>query len=207
MLERCPGAFRVLRQWKSVAGSSPIPSHVIANLHLSRKEPDLALRELKAALVKAPADTVTLTHLGDTYLALNDPREAISQYRQALKANGENSIASNNLAWALAEHSNELAEALRLAQSATRLAPTYVDAFDTLGWVRYRRGEYAEAIAALTKARDLAPDRLDIASHLGLAHAKAGAKAKALPELRRALTARELPNRGEVERVVAELSR
>ena len=101
----------------------------------------------------------------------------------------------------------DLTEATRLAEVATTLEPTYEDAYDTLGWVFYKRSEYGKAVTALSKARKLAPGRMDIAAHLGLAYAKAGARAQALTELRAALASKvPLPNRAELERVVGELA-
>jgi tetratricopeptide (TPR) repeat protein len=207
MLGNVPEAFRILESWKTVAGSGTAPYHVIANVHLARKEHAEAIQELQAALRKAPGDSLTLTYLGDAYLAAGDQRKAAENYRSALKADSSNAVANNNLAWALSEQGTELDEALRLSQAATRLDPSYVDAFDTLGWVQFHRGEYTDAVTTLTKAAKLAPDRMDIAAHLGLAYAKAGSKTRALAELRRALAGRApLANRAELERVVADLS-
>ncbi len=183
------------------------PSQVIANVHLARREFPQAIAELQEALAKAPGDSVTWTFLGDVYVAAGDHRKALESYRAGLKANPTNPVVNNNLAWVLTEQGNELSEALRLAQAATLLDPTYVDALDTLGWVHYRRGEYTNAVTNLAKASKLAPGRLDIAAHLGLAYAKAGSKTLALTELKRAFASKPpLPNRAELERVVADLS-
>ena len=207
MLRNVPEAFRILERWKTVPGAGAVPSQVIANLHLVRGEHAEAIRELQGVLAKTADDSVTRTYLGDAYLAAGDKQKAAEHYRLAIKADARNAIANNNLAWLLAEQTKDLDEALRLAQAATRLEPGYVDAFDTLGWIQFRRGDFADAVAVLTKARKLAPDRLDIAAHLGLAYARSGSRTQALPELRRALAARPpLPNRAELERVVAELS-
>jgi len=207
MLRNVPEAFRILQSWKTVPGAGAAPSYVIANVHLSRKEPAEAIRELNEVLAKNPGDSMALTYLGDANAVAGDRAKAIDSYRAALKADANNPVANNNLAWLLAEQGKELDEALRLAQAATTLDPNYLDAFDTLGWVRYTRGEYANAVSVLTKAAKLGPDRMDIAAHLGLSLAKTGSKAQALTELRRALASRaDLPNRAELQRVVNELS-
>ena len=207
MLRREPEAFRVLETWKAVPGSGPTPSYVIANIRMARGEPAEAIRELKAVIARSPGDAVVLTLLGDAYLAAGDESHAVENFRAALKVDEGNPVANNNLAWVLAEQGKDLDEALRLAKAACRRDPGYVDALDTLGWIHFRRGEYAEASATLSRASALAPDRLDIAAHLGLAYAKTGSTARALKELRRALAApTPLPNRAELQRVVAELS-
>jgi tetratricopeptide (TPR) repeat protein len=100
-----------------------------------------------------------------------------------------------------------LNEALRFAELAVKRDPKYADAHDTLGWVRYRRGEYALAVSALQDAKALAPANNEIAAHLGLAYAKVGRKQAALVELKRALASgNNVSNRAELERVVTELS-
>ena len=207
MLRNPQEAFRILQSWKSVTGAGVIPFQVLANLHLARNEPADAIKELQAALVRAPGDSATLSYLGDAYVASGDQQKAVESYRAALQADPRNQVANNNLAWLLAEQSKDMDEALRLALAATRIDPNYVDALDTLGWVQYRRAEYPNAVTTLAKATKIAPDRTDIAAHLGLAYAKTGSKARALTELRRALAGKApLPNRPELERVVAELS-
>ena len=208
MLRNVPEAFRILQSWKTVPGAGPEPSYVIANLHLSRHETKDAIDELQGVLANNPLDSWALTYLGDAYVASGDTPKAIEHYRSALKADAHNPIAANNLAWIMADQRQDLNEALRLAEAATAADPEYVDGLDTLGWIRYTRGEFPESVTALSKAAKLAPDRMDVAAHLGLAYAKAGSKAQALAELRRALASRaQLPNRPELERVAAELSK
>jgi tetratricopeptide (TPR) repeat protein len=204
MLRNAPEAFRILQAWKSVPGAGVTPFQVIANLHLVRKEPAEAVRELQDALAKSPGDSVTLTFLGDAYAASGDQRKALDTYRSAVIADSHNAVAANNLAWVLSEQPKGLDEALKFAQTATRLDPNYADAVDTLGWVQFQRGNYADAVATLTKAGKLAPTRTDIAAHLGQAYLKAGSKTRALAELKRALAgSAPLANRAELERIVA----
>ena len=113
----------------------------------------------------------------------------------------------NNAAWLLATQGKDLNEALRLAQAAVKREAGYVDGQDTLGWVRYCRGEYAQAIAVLRTAKSLAPTRGDVAAHLGMAYAKAGRKTEAVAELKRALSSgTELSNRKEIEQLIQTLS-
>ena len=47
-------------------------------------------------------------------------------------------------------------EALKLATQATKSDPTYVDAFDTLGWIYYLRADYRSAATALREFFHLA---------------------------------------------------
>jgi len=168
-----------------------------------------AKSQYEAALTADARNVDAMIGLGDIAAKGGKPEEAIGHYRKALKIEPANAIASNNLAWILAEQGKSLDEARILAQAATKAGgDSYVDAYDTLGWVYYQRGEYSQAVISLSKAKSLAPRRLDIAGHLGLAYAKAGRKKEAVVELKRALSGTaSLPNRTELERVLAELSK
>ena len=209
MQRNAPAAFQVLNEWKAVPGSGVTPYQVIANLYLSQNDPAKAIQELKSALSKSPNDTATFTYMGDAFVASKDTKRAMEAYRLAVNADARNAVAANNLAWLLMDQASDalaLNESLKLAETAVKLEPTYVDALDTLGWVHYRRADYVKSVEALSKARKLAPNRMDIAAHLGLAYAKAGQKSQALAELRAALASKTpIANRAELERVAKEL--
>ncbi len=61
-----------------------------------------ALRTLRARIAAHPNDDVTLTQLGDMYLASNHFSEAIPFYQRALRANPHNVAAETGLAQARA---------------------------------------------------------------------------------------------------------
>jgi tetratricopeptide (TPR) repeat protein len=216
LLRRGAEALNVLEAWKTVDHGSVLPFQVLANIDLASHEPQKAIAQLQAALVRSPHDSATLTLLGTAYAAAGNTRSAMFQYeaalaadagnadaalrlgeleagqgqteralghfRDALNADPGNKVACNNAAWLLAEQNKDLDDALRLATRATERDPKYADGQDTLGWIRYRRGEYAEAISTLKIARALAPSRTDIAAHLNLAYAKANKKARPFDE-------------------------
>ena len=163
--------------------------------------------QLEAALAADSRNIEALLRLGELAVSSGESDRALDLFKTALKIDPNNPMANNNAAWVLADAGKDLNEALRLVEIATKNNPQYVDAQDTLGWIRYRRGEYAQAVTALETAKSLAPARPDIAAHLGLAYAKAGSKQKALTELRAALASKyPFSNRAELERTVAELS-
>ena len=66
---------------------------------------------------------------------------------------------NNDLAWILVTAPDRKlhnpAEAVRLAEKATKLAPTFANNWNTLGLARYRAGDYRGAIAALEKSEEL----------------------------------------------------
>ncbi len=69
----------------------------------------------------------------------------------------------------------------RFADSAN---PVYVD---TLGWVRYKRGETASALPVLGKAVSLAPEAPVVRYHLAMAQLKSGQTETARSNLQQAL--------------------
>ena len=144
----------------------------VAATHAELGDMDRAKSEFKQALSANGKNEDAALRLGAIEAGEGQPKEALAHFRQALNADPENVIACNNTAWILAEQGEDLDEALRLAQMATTRDPKYVDGQDTLGWVRYKRGEYAKAISAFQAAGALAPSRADIAAHLKLANFK-----------------------------------
>jgi tetratricopeptide (TPR) repeat protein len=146
-----------------------------------------ALATYQQAAARDPRNVEATLKVGTLSAQKGFSETAIQSFRAVLKLDPNNGPAMNNLAWMLADSGGDLAEALRLAESAVKSAPQSADAQDTLGWVRYRRSELPQAVAALEVAKKLAPARADIAGHLGLAYAKAGRRPQAVSELKRAL--------------------
>ena len=74
---------------------------------------------------------------------------------QALEIDPGHALSANNLAYRLAEDGpagSDLEEAGRLAEIAVAAEPDNSAALDTLGWVRYKRGDAAGAVKALERA-------------------------------------------------------
>ena len=69
-------------------------------------------------------------------------------------------------------------EAEKLIEKASTLAPNDAFIMDSLGWVKYRRGETNDAARLLRKAYELQPNA-EIGAHLGEVLWKSGDQAKA----------------------------
>ena len=180
---------------------------VLGTAYAAAGDAKSATAQYEEALAANSANADAAIRLGGREAGAGQTDRALAHFRSALKADPNNVVACNNIAWLLATQGKDLDEALRLAELAAKRDPNYADGHDTLGWVRYRRGEYVPAVTALKEAKALAPSSTDIAAHLGLAYAKTGHKQEALAELKRALApGNKVSDRPELERVVAQLS-
>ena len=105
----------------------------------------------------------TFLHWGMTLGQLGRTREAVVQYREALRLNPNLAGALNNLAWALAASpDDELRngpEAVRLAQRACELTHYGEPLFlGTLAAAYAEAGRFPEAVTTAEKAEQLATD-------------------------------------------------
>jgi len=83
---------------------------------------DLALREYQRA-ERGSMASMALAYQGNIHSASERIPEAKKKYRAALKANPDNIMALNNLAWLLAQEPESLDEAERLIRHALALDP------------------------------------------------------------------------------------
>ena len=102
-----------------------------------------------------------------------NPAASIPHYRKALEADPNNAGALNNLAYDLANVTDQLDDALRYAQQAKELDPNSVAVEDTIGWALYRKGLYDSALVHLQNAVAKQPTAL-LKYHLAMAYLKAG---------------------------------
>jgi tetratricopeptide (TPR) repeat protein len=81
-----------------------------------------------------------------------DRESEIAEYRAVLRENPNQPVALNNLAYALAEKSEGLNEALGMSQRAVAQSPGNAAFMDTLGWIYFKKGQLPEAEGALIEA-------------------------------------------------------
>jgi tetratricopeptide (TPR) repeat protein len=128
-----------------------------------------AAKHAKEALRRFPHMPEMLTNYGLVMEALGEYEAAEREYRAALRADPENALPLNNLAYMFASIGTNLDEALELARRANQLRPHNASCLDTLGYVLYRQGQYREAAAVLGEAKALRPGSGNVRYHLGLA--------------------------------------
>ena len=96
-------------------------------------------------------------------------------------------MAANNLAWIYAEEKQNLDEALQLAQRAVEQMSDFPEAWDTLGWVYFRKQLPILAVEPFERAVSKAPDNPTFHYHLGLALAGSGDRVKSRDSFEMAL--------------------
>jgi tetratricopeptide (TPR) repeat protein len=136
------------------------------------------------------------SRLGAADEALPDDPEILYDYAMAAEKNGhfdlmeaklrdlikqqpDNPQAYNALGYSLADRNEHLDEAEKLIEKASALAPNDAFIMDSLGWVKYRRGDTTDAAKLLRRAYDLQPNA-EIGAHLGEVLWKSGDQVKAL---------------------------
>jgi len=126
------------------------------------------------------------------YLALIAEREgqmeqAAARYDEVVTLSPNNAVALNNLAYILAETTDDLDRALTLAQRAVSASPDDPDIADTLGWVYIKKNLNDSAIGILDDLVVKQPTNVLWRYHLAMAHYQKGDYAQARSELETAL--------------------
>ena len=129
-------------------------------------------------------------------------RESIRSFESLLKDRPEDASLLNALGYSLADRNQKLPRAETMIRKALLASPDNPAFLDSLGWVRYRRGDIPGALPHLERAFRIFPDA-EIAAHWGELLWVSGKQAEA-----RALWARSLarspdskPLRATIERL------
>jgi Tfp pilus assembly protein PilF len=173
------------------------PGYLPADLELARADlADGKIHEAHSALSRVVAADGTnfraLMLLADVESGTNNVELAIAHYRKALELKPDNGAVLNNLAYLLADKTDQTAEALKYAQQAVEAMPEDVDTMGTLGWALYRNGLYQQAQQQLQRAsskdtRPADPNAVIRKYHLAMAYLKVGERQKGLTTLSEAL--------------------
>jgi tetratricopeptide (TPR) repeat protein len=89
-----------------------------------------------------------------------------SDLRNVIELKPDSAHAYNALGYTLADRNQRLDEAQQLIERALKMAPEDPFILDSMGWIKYRRGEIAESLRYLKRAYAERPDP-EIAAHLG----------------------------------------
>lgn len=128
-----------------------------------------------------PQDGAFVLYLGDRALASQQWAVAQRHYERVVELNPTDALALNNLAWVAGRQGR--ADAVSLAERATKAAPGQPAYLDTLAVLLSERNEHARAISVQKQAVALDPASPVYKLHLARIHIQAGDKAAAKPLL------------------------
>ena len=152
---------------------------------------DQALDTLPRRIKHQTNDNVLHLLLAMT-LELSGQYDAAITIEAMLVVDPHSTIAANNLASLLADHSQDPASLDKAYAIANRFADSDVPQFvDTLGWIYYLKGKYDQALLLLKKAADKAPDGNPTTGimqfHLAMVYKELGLTDKARETLQKAI--------------------
>ena len=125
-----------------------------------------ALLVIDEALRETPDDTGLLYEAAMLSERLDRLDLMESRLRRVIELDPEHAHAYNALGYSLADRSLRLEEAETLIVRALELLPDDPFILDSLGWVRFRRGDTPGALSHLERAYGIRQDA-EIAAHLG----------------------------------------
>jgi tetratricopeptide (TPR) repeat protein len=172
----------------------------MAELDVAEGKTDPARKRLSDLLTTHPKEPAARLVLAGVEVKAGNPSAAIDHYRKAVAQDPRNLPALNNLAYLLADYSNQPDEAMKYAQQAKELAPDNASVDDTLGWIYYLKGLYTTAVKLLensTAREATARHRY----HLGMAYVRAGDSKRGRQVLEAAL--KMDPNLPEAQKALA----
>ena len=173
-------------------------------VHRSLGTPEVAFELLSGWLGEHPNDQPTRVTLASLHQSDNNDVAAARLYEESLKAEPDNVIALNNLAWIYHKRGDQ--RALETARKAHLLLPDRAEIADTYGWFLVEGGNVEQGLALLTRAVEGAPDNLDIRYHLAAGLSRAGETARARSELESILASdAEFSLRAEAQALLTEL--
>jgi tetratricopeptide (TPR) repeat protein len=197
------GAFRMLDEYAAKERSEALDVEFAkaALLEDSGKSTE-AVALLQLALERYPDHPGVRYQIALIQEKAGLPRESTRNFESLLKERPEDASLLNALGYSLADRNQKLPRAEQLIRKALDASPDNPAFLDSLGWVRFRRGDIPGALPHLERAYRIFPDP-EIASHWGELLWLSGKQAEA-----RALWARSLarspdskPLRATIERL------
>ena len=146
-----------------------VPHDNLVRLYLSQGKTGQAMGNLKKAIAQNAQNTGAFMTLALLHEKNGEHDQAKAVYEQALETDPRRWAAANNLAFLLAEYSQDavdLERAIQLAEQAEKVKPEEPTILDTMGWVYYKQGNHEMAVATFEKALEKHPENGVINYHL-----------------------------------------
>ncbi len=166
-LGQFPQAIEELKRGLAAMPGSTQLRLSLADLYVRSGQPKQALEEARTILAFERGNVSARTIAASAMEVSGDYAAAEAMLRRAIAIAPRDSLALNNLAWLVAEHSHRPQEALTYAQRAYQSAPRQAGVMDTLAWIHHRLGHDDVALKLLLGANALKPPDPDVRLHLG----------------------------------------
>jgi len=183
--------------------------HNLASFYIRNHMTAQALREYEDILNKKPDDLKAATLLALIHHDAGHVDDAVKVYNYILDRDPGNAIASNNLAWIIANEGTRpnLDRAMQLATKAKEKFPDNPRICDTLGYIYLKKGLYPNAQAQFSHALERMPHDPMINYHMALVLAGQGRHKDAIPFVKKALSVGEdFSERDAAQRLLSDLS-
>ena len=197
------GAFRLLDEFAAKERTEALDVEFAkAALLEDAGKPTEAIAILELALERFPEHPGLRYQIALIQDKAGFTKESVRSFETLLKDRPDDASLLNALGYSLADRNQKLPRAETLIRKALEASPDNPAFLDSLGWVRFRRGDNAGALPYMERAYRIFPDS-EIASHWGEVLWVSGRQAEA-----RALWARSLarapdskPLRATIERL------
>jgi tetratricopeptide (TPR) repeat protein len=165
----------------------------LAVVKVALNDPEGAVDEYQAALKLAPAEPQLVQEATSLYETQKRIDAAVGAYEALYKLNpGMQQFAANNLAMLLVTYRKDRASLDRARDLTSGFATSQnSNLLDTVGWVRFKRGEYQDALDVLERAVTGAPEAKVIRYHLAMDQLQLGLRDRARSNLEAALSGSE----------------
>ncbi len=128
----------------------------------------------------APLKGEFTSQIGESEFGLGNTKEAIQQYKKAMKTDPGSSLIPNNLAYRLAKEKIELDYAAEMAVKAINTGGRQAQFLDTYGYVLFQKGEYKLAKKNFEEAYQTMTSDPILLEHLGDVYVKLNETEKAV---------------------------
>jgi Flp pilus assembly protein TadD len=152
----------------------------LTKVHLlaDHDETDAGLALLQAALDRHPKHPALEYERAVLLERAGNVHESVASLDRLITERPEDPTLLNALGYTLADHAQDLPRAEKLIRRALVFSPDNPAVLDSLGWVRFKRGDARGAVPVLEHAYALGQDS-DIAAHLGEALWQSGDETQA----------------------------
>lgn len=180
---------------------------LMGEAYLRKGDIQQSINSLEKAHQDAPNNGGLTTNIGMLYEMQNKPDVARKYYEMAIKADPNNALALNNLAYLMSQTNGDLDVALTYATHAKQRLPEHVEVNDTLGWIYLKKNLTDQAIDTFKNLVVKAPTNPTFHYHYAMALLQKGDRESARKECQIALS--DKPNKpldSEIRQLLAKAS-